>query len=102
MWFASLGNYQRNPWFVVLVGRLLEGSKDVAGLLQYNPFPVERPKMIRSSFYSYHFTDLESGKNGSWWQRTLKGEYMNTMDLDNVVIKTYLKTYSVGGRPKVP
>src|ERR1035438_9903164 len=39
MWFAALGNYQQNPWFVNLALRLLEGSPEVTALLASNPFP---------------------------------------------------------------
>lgn len=28
MWFAALGSYEHNPWFVSFVYRLLEGQKD--------------------------------------------------------------------------
>lgn len=100
MWFASLGHYQRNPWYVMLVIRLLEGSKDAAGLLETNPFPNEKPKMIRSLFYNYHFTDLQSGKNGSWWSREPKAEYMPTLTLDNPSVTNFLKQYTIPNRKK--
>ena len=29
MWFAALGSYQNNPWFVNFVFRLLQGSPEV-------------------------------------------------------------------------
>lgn len=28
MWFAALGNYEHNPWFVSFIYRLLDGEKD--------------------------------------------------------------------------
>ena len=39
MWFAALGTIDENPWLVQFLGRLLEGSPDVLGLLAANPFP---------------------------------------------------------------
>ena len=42
MWFAALGDYRQNPWFVGLVLRLLENSPDVTQLLASNPFPKSR------------------------------------------------------------
>lgn len=74
MWFAALGSYQHNRWYVSLVARLLkEPNDDVVDLLAYNPFPKSPPKYIRSEFYRYQFTDMISGRNGSWWHRTYKG-----------------------------
>jgi len=38
MWFAALGSYRRNPWFVRFLNRLLEGSPSVLQLLANKPF----------------------------------------------------------------
>src|SRR5205085_9365744 len=55
MWFAALGTYRENQWFVRLIVRLLEGSQDVSRLLATNPFPHEPPRYIRAIFYRYRF-----------------------------------------------
>ena len=39
MWFAALGSYRTNRWFVEFIERLLRGSPEVLGLLEENPFP---------------------------------------------------------------
>ena len=39
MWFAALGDYRQNPWFVNFCARLLQGSPEVLALLANNPFP---------------------------------------------------------------
>src|SRR4029453_5377254 len=39
MWFSGLETPQENPWLVALIYRLLQGSRDVSGLLAHNPFP---------------------------------------------------------------
>ncbi len=39
MWFAALGDFRQNPWFVSLMLRLLEGSPPVLALFDSNPFP---------------------------------------------------------------
>jgi len=76
MWFASLGSYRSNYWFIDFLIRLLEGSPDVLRLLKKNPFPQRPPKYIRSLLYQYHFSDLETlRKTGQWWTRTYKGYY---------------------------
>ena len=58
MWFAALGSYQYNPWFISLVDKLLENKEDVLALLSRNPFPDKAPRFIRSILYTYHYTKL--------------------------------------------
>lgn len=76
MWFAALGTYQQNRWFVNFMIRLLEGAPEVTALLQKNPFPDSPPHYIRAMAYDYRFTDFASRQNtGDWWRREPKGSY---------------------------
>ena len=82
MWFAALGNYQQNPWFVNFCARLLEGAPDVLALLEQSPFPEKPPRHIRATLCSYRFTDLaERQRSGDWWHRERLGEYMPIISL---------------------
>ena len=54
MWFAALGNYRQNPWFVNFCERLLQGSPEVLALMEKNPFPDHPPRYIRAEFYDYN------------------------------------------------
>jgi lipase maturation factor 1 len=82
MWFAALGNYQSNPWFVQFCVRLLEGSPPVLELLEKNPFPDAPPKYIRAVVFEYHFTDAATKKKtGEWWRRELVGGYLPIISL---------------------
>jgi hypothetical protein len=82
MWFASLSNYQQNPWFSQLMLRLLEGRPEVIGLLAKNPFPATPPKFIRAETYNYHFTDWSTGRStGAVWTRSYAGEYFPAVAL---------------------
>ena len=82
MWFAALGNYQGNRWFVNFMLRLLDGSPDVLALLVRNPFPSAPPKYIRAQVYDYTFTGYaERRATGAWWRRELKGEYFPMVSL---------------------
>ncbi len=82
MWFAALGNYQNNPWFVHFCARLLQGSPPVLGLLERNPFPDQPPKYIRALVYEYHFTDAATRKQtGEWWRRDFVGMYLPAISL---------------------
>jgi hypothetical protein len=82
MWFAALGNYRENPWFVNFAVRLLEGSAEVRGLLEADPFGGQRPRYIRGMLYDYRFTDArERRETGNWWKREAKGQYLPPVGL---------------------
>ncbi|HXI38901.1 MAG TPA: lipase maturation factor family protein [Bryobacteraceae bacterium] len=82
MWFAALGSYQGNRWFVNFMLRLLEGSPDVLALMVRNPFPSAPPRYIRAQVYDYSFTSFaERSATGAWWRRELKGEYFPVVSL---------------------
>ena len=78
MWFAALGSYQQNRWFVNFMIRLLEGQPAVLRLLQYNPFPKAPPKYIRARVFLYQFTRF--GEKG-WWRREDRGIYFPAVSL---------------------
>ena len=83
MWFAALGSYRQNPWFINFCVRLLQASPDVLGLLDTNPFPASPPKYIRARLFDYRFTThAERARTGNWWKRTLKGEYLPPISLE--------------------
>jgi lipase maturation factor 1 len=82
MWFAALGRYQDNPWFLNLCVRLLQGEPSVVGLLAANPFPDHPPRLIRAQYYEYHFTDRATRRaTGAWWRRELRGPYLPVISL---------------------
>jgi hypothetical protein len=82
MWFAALGTYRQNPWFVALTRQLLENSPDVTRLLAHNPFPDKPPQFVRSTVYDYEFTTLvERRAAGAWWKRQVRGEYLPALSL---------------------
>jgi hypothetical protein len=82
MWFAALGTYRQNPWFVGLTRQLLTNNPDVTRLLAHNPFPNKPPLFVRSTLYDYHFTSLsEHRATGAWWKREESGEYLPPVSL---------------------
>ena len=82
MWFAALSNYERNPWLIQFMTRLLEGSPPVLDLLASNPFPEKPPKYIQAVVYDYWFADTETKeKTGNWWQRQYKEPYTPVLQL---------------------
>jgi predicted DCC family thiol-disulfide oxidoreductase YuxK len=83
MWFAALGTYRQNPWFVRLAVSLLKNNPNVTGLLARNPFPKEPPRYIRATLYDYHFTSWDEHKTtGAWWKREKQGEYLPPISLN--------------------
>ena len=84
MWFAALGSYRQNPWFVSLLERLLRNEPDVTRLLARNPFPDAAPQYVRAKFFEYHFTTAEEHRaTGAWWKREERGEYLPPVSLEN-------------------
>ncbi len=85
MWFAALETPEQNPWLIGLIVRLLEGSRDVTGLLAHNPFPDKPPSYIRAMFYRYRFTNSEEHRQtGAWWKRQELREYLPTISRDQL------------------
>ncbi len=82
MWFAALSNYERNPWLIQFMIRLLQGSSPVIDLLEKNPFPDSPPKYLQAIVYDYHFTDFETReREDSWWSRKLLRPYTPILQL---------------------
>jgi predicted DCC family thiol-disulfide oxidoreductase YuxK len=87
MWFAALGNYRENPWFVNFAVKLLEGSPEVRGLLEADPFGGKAPQYVRAVLYEYSFTDAEERRRtGNWWKRDAKGLYLPAVGLKAVSV----------------
>ena len=84
MWFAALGTYRDNPWFVSFVLRLLQGSPEVLALLRADPFQGAPPRYIRALIYDYTFTDFETRRRtGAWWKREPLGTYLPAVSLQD-------------------
>eukprot|EP00241_Pyramimonas_parkeae_P017372 CAMPEP_0114281828 /NCGR_PEP_ID=MMETSP0059-20121206/3223_1 /TAXON_ID=36894 /ORGANISM="Pyramimonas parkeae, Strain CCMP726" /LENGTH=621 /DNA_ID=CAMNT_0001402409 /DNA_START=201 /DNA_END=2066 /DNA_ORIENTATION=+ len=97
MWFAALGTYHHNPWFVHLCVKILQGSGDVLDLLDTDrlPFPRDQPpKALRASLYEYDFSPSSNSTDPSvWWTRRFKAEYLPGIDLDNESVKKFIKQH---------
>jgi hypothetical protein len=78
MWFAALGTYQSNRWFVNFMTRLLQGEPAVLRLLRYNPFPTAPPRYVRARTFQYGFTRWGARE---WWTRTERGVYFPAVSL---------------------
>jgi len=85
MWFAALGSYRQNPWFVQTLIALLHGRPQAVALFQTNPFPETPPRFVRATIYRYRFTTVEEHRQtGAWWKREELGEYLPGISLEDV------------------
>jgi lipase maturation factor 1 len=85
MWFAALGSYRQNPWFVQTVISLLHGKPNVVALFDKNPFSDAPPRFVRATVYRYRFTNAEEHRQtGAWWKRQELGEYLPTVSLEDL------------------
>ena len=76
MWFAALHHPETDEWVDRFLERLQEGSPEVLGLLEHNPFPDAPPRYLRATVYDYRFTDsAERNSTGAWWRREYVGPY---------------------------
>ena len=82
MWFAAMGDAPEQPWFAGLLLKLLEGDRDVVGLLADNPFPDRPPRWVRARLYRYRFTTpAQREATGRWWNREAVAEYFPAVRL---------------------
>ncbi|KAJ7373720.1 Lipase maturation factor 2 [Desmophyllum pertusum] len=105
IWFAALGSYEYNPWFVHLVYRLLQGKQDVLDLLAKNPFPHRAPTYIRARLYKYHYTELPKNISSlsdvlhnnrlvkSWWWRENVREYLPSVAVNEPSLIKWLNQH---------
>jgi lipase maturation factor 1 len=82
MWFAALGTYRHNLWFIRFAECLLRNNPEVVRLLARNPFPHEPPRYIRATVYEYRFTSWSEHKaTDTWWKRDEGREYLPPVSL---------------------
>lgn len=82
MWFAALGSYRENRWFVNFMVQLLQGSPDVLALLGRNPFAGKPLRYVRALLYDYHFTNAARRQTtGAYWQRKYEEVYLPAISL---------------------
>jgi hypothetical protein len=83
MWFAALGEFEREWWFQELCRRLLEANGEVLSLLARDPFDGRPPRQLRAVLYRYRFADVSGRRAGAWWTRERLGEYSAVLAIDD-------------------
>jgi Lipase maturation factor len=90
MWFLAMPDAPRDPWFVHLVAKLLEGDSAARGLLAPGPFETRPPRAIRARHYRYRMTRWGAAER-DWWKRELVGEYLPPVTRDDPRLLEYLR-----------
>ena len=69
MWFAALDPFSAQDWLLAMAHRLAADEPPVTRLLGPDPLPAG-PRLVRLSYYQYHFTSYaERAQTGAWWKR---------------------------------
>ncbi len=90
MWFAAMGPYFYQPWFVPLIRKLLQNDKPTLQLLRKNPFPLQPPRYLRAQLYLYRFTTPQEKKQtGDWWHREYIETYFPAVSLETLHVKNF-------------
>lgn len=109
MWFAALGSYQHNPWFIAFLDKLLCGCEPAMDLIGLKHDPKRNVLAIRSKLYHYDFTRITTEwnrripgvkilPNQGWWEypetiwtRSLINEhYTPVLEFDNASVQQFL------------
>jgi hypothetical protein len=82
MWFAALGDFQQNPWFVSLMLRLLEGSPPVLALLRCESVSRRAAEVrAREALRLSLRRRAHAQGDGEWWVRESAGWYFPQVSL---------------------
>ncbi|KAM3726578.1 Lipase maturation factor [Dirofilaria immitis] len=93
MWFAALGTYHNNAFFLSLVYHLLRNNSEVTYLMKKYPFEEKLPNFVRANLYLYHYTKINA--KGKWpakyWRSEFQQEYMPSITRKNAKLSNYLQ-----------
>lgn len=82
IWFAAMGPWQYQPWFLNLTSKLLQNEPSVLALIAKNPFPDAPPRTIRATLYRYRFAAGEERRAGAWWVRERERPYFPAVNFN--------------------
>jgi hypothetical protein len=94
LWFAAMSSWDRYPWTVHLVAKLLHVDPSILRLIERNPFPDHPPRWIRATLYRYRFA--RPGPDGLWWERTPVGPWLPPLSADDPRLGRVLDRFGWG------
>ena len=94
IWFAAMSTFERNPWLVHLVAKLLANDQLTKQLLAEGPFANEPPVYIRGVLYRYKFasSSITDNSPANWWVRERVGQYFPPISKKSEALIGYLRT----------
>src|SRR5262249_16836711 len=90
--FAALSTPAHYPWTLHLVWQLLHHDPGTLGLLANDPFPDHPPRYVRARLFRYQFAP-PGDPAGYWWRRTLLGEWLPPLSVDDPRLRRFLAAY---------
>ncbi|CAG9537807.1 unnamed protein product [Cercopithifilaria johnstoni] len=92
MWFAALGTYHNNAFFLSLAYHLLRNNSEVTYLMKKYPFESKLPNFIRANLYLYHYTkiNLKDEWPKDYWRRDFQQKYMPPITREDTKLSDYL------------
>ncbi|KAL3981908.1 Lipase maturation factor family protein [Acanthocheilonema viteae] len=92
MWFAALGTYHNNAFFLSLAYHLLRNNSEVTYLMKKYPFEAKLPNFIRADLYLYHYTkiSLKDEWPKDYWRRDFQQKYLPTITREDTKLSDYL------------
>jgi hypothetical protein len=90
IWFAAMASPNEYPWTLRFVWKLLHNDPMTLSLLAGNPFPDAPPRRVRARLYVYRFAPMGSGR---WWDRTLLGDWIPPLSVDDPRLLQFLRAY---------
>lgn len=118
MWFAALGSYNHNPWFISFLDKVLNGCPIVLDLLDEPTLQSGKSRVVkvRANLYEYDFsrhdTEWARGIPGAsilhdhsfWdfpeqvWTRKFVQQYLPELEVNNPSVQNYLSQTGLVGR----
>jgi hypothetical protein len=90
VWFAAMSSYQRYPWTLHVLWKLLHNDPGMLSLMGENPFPDTPPRFVRARLYRYEFAPI-GNPEGAWWKRTFLREWLPPLSADNPQLVQFLR-----------
>jgi hypothetical protein len=89
LWFAALGDYEREPWIVRLAWLLLSGERSPMPLFANDPFPDpdRPPRFVRARLFRYEI--LPGGP--PYYRREAVDAYLRPLSLEDVELRDWLR-----------
>ena len=92
MWFAAMGTYQRYPWTLNLVWKLLHNDPTAVRLFGDNPFASEPPRYVRAVLYRYEFVPA-TRESQRIWDRTPVDLWLPPLSRNSPALVDFLRVH---------